>query len=391
MHQHHIRHHRILVAIETDPLRYHGEHAARPARAGRSGAEQLLAHVAADLAEQLPGAHRCMLTMPGALYDQTQLLQPGYPLFQALESLAESSLAGRDFEPRLLSFGSDSEGRMPAPALEPARDVPPALLQVLPAVMSAPGELLAPLAEASEHRFMETGQLSPQSAKALEAQFGIGVTHARLMTLTDLLAMLRLQLEHFGFPGLWTLLDSALEAAEPVEVRTDRGHRFNYRDGSVTGEFQTFDHWARDGAGRDVPAERLALAAAYADWTREFRQFLTTLSAHGVPFRSEVQASPGGDLHDGWYSEVTDHAAAPAAASVTGHSAGELGTVAITEVRDGRLVHHYPLGPDGLNAIHAALGAGGQAKGAVAWPGGICHDPVERRLLPDLVTGEAVQ
>ncbi|MDX1379959.1 MAG: hypothetical protein R3233_02505, partial [Xanthomonadales bacterium] len=305
--------------------------------------------------------------------------------------LAESSLAGRDFEPRLLSFGSDAEGRMPAPALEPARDVPPALLQVLPAVMSAPGEMLAPLAEASEHRFMESGQLSPQSAKALEAQFGIGVTHARLMTVTDLLAMLRLQLEHFGFGGLWTLLDAALEAAEPVEVRTDRGHRFAFRDGTVTGEFQTFDHWASQGAGKKLPAERQALAAAYADWTREFRQYLTTLSAHGVPFNCEVQASPGGDMHTGWFTETTGHAAPPAAASVTGHSAGELGTLAITEVRDGTLVHHYPLGPDGLNAIHAALRASGQAPGAVAWPGGVCHDPVERRLVPDLVTTEAAQ
>lgn len=386
-----IHHHRILVAIETDPLRYHGENAARPARADRSGAEQLLAHVAADLAEQLPGAQRCVLTLPGALYDQTQLLQPGYPLFETLESLAESSLAGRDFEPRLLSFGSDAEGRMPAPALEPARDVPPALLQVLPAVMSAPASVLEPLAEASEHRFLESGQLSPQSAKALEAQFGIGVTHARLMTVTDLHAMLRLQLENFGFAGLWTLLDAALEASQPVEVSTDRGHRFAYRDGSVTGEFQTFDHWARDGAGKDLPAERQALAAAYADWTREFRQYLTTLSAHAVPFRSEVRAAPGGELHEGWFTEATEHAAPPAAASVTGHSAGELGTVAITEVRDGRLVHHYPLGPDGLNAIHAALGASRLVPGAVAWPGGICHDPVKRRLVPDLVTAEAVQ
>ena len=44
----------LLVAIETDPLRYHGEHAVTLAPCTAADAEQLLAHVASDLAKLFP-------------------------------------------------------------------------------------------------------------------------------------------------------------------------------------------------------------------------------------------------------------------------------------------------------------------------------------------------
>ena len=83
--------HRILVAVETDATRYYGPNAARPALLGATDAEQMLAHIAADLHSLLPGISDCSLIATGALFDQTQILRPGYPVFSALERAAKQA------------------------------------------------------------------------------------------------------------------------------------------------------------------------------------------------------------------------------------------------------------------------------------------------------------
>ena len=79
-------HYRILVAIETDATRYYGPEAIRPELLGPSDAEQLLAHLATDLQALFPSISSCSLIVPGAVFDQTQVLRPSYPVFEALEA-----------------------------------------------------------------------------------------------------------------------------------------------------------------------------------------------------------------------------------------------------------------------------------------------------------------
>ena len=67
-----IRHQYILVGIETDPTRYHGESASRPALLDRISAEQVLDCIVTDLFEMIPHVRDCSVSMAGALYDQTQ-------------------------------------------------------------------------------------------------------------------------------------------------------------------------------------------------------------------------------------------------------------------------------------------------------------------------------
>ena len=92
---------------------------------------------------------------------------------------------------------------MPLPDLQPCEDIPLGLLQILPLLISGPADYVSQLAEEMEHRFIEQGQVSAHSAKSMEAQFQIASNHARFMTMTDLNALLRLQLEHYGFLPLW--------------------------------------------------------------------------------------------------------------------------------------------------------------------------------------------
>jgi hypothetical protein len=378
-----IRHKHIMIAVETDATRYHGEHASRPNLLSRNRAEQMLAHVSTDLAALLPDISQCTLTLAGTLLDQTQILRPGYPVYQAMQTLLQSSYQGQGFHPRLLSLGADDAGRLPLLDLEPEEGIPPGLLQLMPLLISGPAELMDGLSAASEHLFLDKGQVSPHTATAIQADFGVTVTHARFMTLTDLNAMLRLQLEHFGFLPLWELLDAALdERDEPLVVTTEQGLVFEWRDTVVSAGFETFDYWASTGAGRKSPAERLQLSRDYAGWTREYRQYLTLLQAHAVAAQQTLPGSS--NAFDGSFmTEVSADTPLAGAAAVTEHSAGDLGTVAVTVVEGDRLVNYYPLTAEGLNDLHRSIREAGLANGGFSFPGGICYNARTRRLAPD--------
>lgn len=366
-----------LVALETDATRYYGADAKRPAILGVNDAEQLLSHLAADLNALLPDISRCSLIAVGALFDQVQILRPGYPLFEALEATARGS--EKQFRPRLVSIGARG-GQLPVADLQPLEDIPLGLLQLLPFVIHGPAAEVAELGQAMEYRFVEEGQLSAHTAAWLQTAFEVTINHARLMTLTDLNAMLRLQLEHFGFLPLWELLDAALcGRPQALSVRTDSGREFHWREGAVFTGFETFDHWAQQGAGAKLAADRGLLAGGYGSWTREHRQYLTTLRAHGINLH--LQLPGAGPPLDGSYlvetSEVTPRAGD---AAVTEHSFDDLGTVAVTVVRDGRVANYYPLSARGLNDIHAAIGSRG---GTISFPGTILYDAGKRCLQPD--------
>ncbi|MGA9574171.1 MAG: hypothetical protein WBS20_09525 [Lysobacterales bacterium] len=379
-----ILHQYILVGIETDPTRYHGEHASRPALLDRAATEQLLAHIAADLTGMFPGLSRCSLSMAGGLYDQTQVLRPGLPLYMALERLQQTSNPGAEFQPRLLSVGA-SGGQMPLPELQPFDNIPLGLLQALPLLVSGPPQTVGELADEMERCFLEHGQVSAHTAKALETQFRISVNHARLMTFTDLNAMLRLQLEHYGFLPLWELLDAAMtNAAGKLEVSTPGGLRFKWRDNTVHCFFESFDWWAQRGGGAGLQAGQQRLQAAYADWSREYRSYLTMLTAHGVSVMQHLPGLEDAELGDSFLLEESTYAPDPSAAPVTTHSTDDLGTIAVTVVNGARQMNFYPLRANGLNDLHQFIRDEGYS-GDIAYPGRLCYDERTRQLVAELL------
>jgi hypothetical protein len=372
---------RALIALETDATRYYGPDARRPALLGRADAEQLLAHVAADLGALLPDIGACSLIAAGALFDQTQILRPGYPAFSALEAVSLNDDPAR-FRPGLVSLGAD-DGSMPDRALQPDPDIPPGLLQLLPLVVHGPAMTVEALGQAMEYRFLEEGQLSAHSASWLQGAFGVVINHARFMTLTDLNAMLRLQLEHFGFLPLWELLDAALSgAAGPLAVRGQHGVELEWREGAIHLRFETFDFWATEGAGAALPAARQALAESYANWTRETRQYLTTLAAHGLDV---VFHHPRDDrvLDGPYFSEPGLALPGSRRAAVTEHSFGDIGIISVTTVDGEEVLNHYPLSADGLNAMHAGIRRRVPQGHTISFPGSLLYDEESRRLVAD--------
>jgi len=371
----------ILVAIETDATRYHGAGARRPLLLNAADAEQMLAHLAADLQSLLPGITECSLIAAGALFDQTEILRPAYPVFAGLESAAKAAAAGSS--PTGLISIAARDGRMPVEALQPSNDVPLGALQILPVVVRGPKQAMAGLTELMEYRFLEEGQLSAHSVNWLQSAFDVIIHHARLMTLTDLNALLRLQLEHYGFLALWELLDAALSDPDSVlGVTSAGGQSWEWRDRVAHTAFETFDYWAASGGGAALPADRLKLAAGYADWTRELRQYLTTLAAHGVDVELHLPGEASA-LQGSFFQEISDARADSDACVVTQHQFDDLGTIAITLVQDGRIENLYPLRPRGLNDVHVYLRDRIPGGHTVAFPGTILYDESTRRLRPD--------
>lgn len=372
----------ILVGIETDPTRYHGERAQRPALLNRVAAEQVLSHVSADLTALFPSINRCTLSMAGALFDQTQVIRPGLPVYAGLETLQQSSNPGNEFLPRLLSIGA-SEDRMPLESLQPFTDIPLGILQILPILLTGPKRLVEELTGEMEHVFFEKGQLSAHSAKSIEAQFGVSVNHARFMTLTDLNALLHLQLKHFGSLPLWELLDAGLNPPpEPLEVQTDNGLKFKWQDGVVHAFFESFDWWARHGEGKKLDAANQKLQGAYVSRTLEYRRYLTTMQAHGVSVNQHLPGLEDAVLEDSFLMEESTVTPQPTAVSVTEHSTSETGIIAVTVVSGKRQINFYPLKPSGLNDLHQFIREQGLG-GDIAYPGHICYDELTRQIVAD--------
>jgi hypothetical protein len=372
---------RILIAIETDATRFYGANASRPHLLTQNDSEQMLAHISSDLKSLLPEISRCSLIAVGALFDQTQVLRPSYPVFRALEAVSTNDKQVV-FKPGLVSVGA-RDGEMPSPDLQPLLDIPLGLLQLLPVVIQGPKDLVNELGQAMEYRFMEEGQLSAHSSAWLETAFGISVNHARMMTLTDLSAMFRMQLSHFGFLPLWELLDAALTNSKgPISVATDGGQEFRWEDGAVHTVFETFDSWASVGKGAQATAERQALSAGYGDWTREVRQFLTTLNAHGLDVRFYLDGNDT-PLEGTFLKESSESTPGTGDSTITEHSYSELGTIALTVRDNGRVENYYPLCPRGLNDIQTHIRTHVPGVHSVAFPGTILHDERTRKLVPD--------
>lgn len=377
-------HQYILVGIETDPTRYHGENASRPALLERAAAEQVLAHIATDLTAMFPAIDRCSLSMAGALFDQTQILRPHLPVYTALETLQQSSNPGTDFQARLLSIGSN-EGQMPLQELQPFEDIPLGLLQILPLLISGPVEYVEGLMDEMEHRFLEQGQVSAHSAKALESQFQVSINHARFMTITDLNALLRMQLEHYGFLPLWELLDAAMASSVvTLEVNTPEGLTFKWQDETVHSFFESFDWWAQYGGGAEKQAEDQQLQSAYANWTREYRRYLTMLTAHGVRVSQHLPGLEDAGLTTTFLLEESTRAPEPSAARVTAHSVDDLGIIAVTVVNGGRQMNFYPLQASGLNDLHQFIRDQGYS-GDIAYPAQLCYDENSRQLAAEVL------
>jgi hypothetical protein len=371
-----LRHYAGLLAIELDP-----QHAdpieAPPAPLTVAAATALAGHLAKDLDRILDGIAHLGLVLPGALYDQTEILQPGFPLFRALAELYGNRSRRAEFTPHLMALGAD-QGFFPVPAINPLRRPGSGPLLLLPFCFIGLDPDIGRLAHVMEDTLLQNGEVSPATGEAVRRAFGVKALNLSFATVGDLCALLRTQLEANGFLPLWELLEHAwFERPGTRAVVLDAGNRYLVAEDHAHTSFYTFNDWAQFGPGRTLaPAE---LGAGYAEWTRAQRQYSMALEAYGLHVR-RVLANPG--LEE--TLATADGAAALAAfreipclsgeylverifhndsenperqVLITHQATPELGTLAYTITtldaagQLARLEHHYPLRPQGLQVI----------------------------------------
>ena len=218
----------------------------------RDSAEHVVAALAADIGHRVDDAATFDLVAVGALYDQAQLLRPGWPLHAALADSCARLPGGGG---RVIALGARA-GRLPAAALEPDARLYGSPMLVMPWLLAGPAQSVAAAGHRLEHELLEHGLADAALAMALGDAFGIETTHVRHLTTLDLCALACAQYTHADLGPIWQLVENALLSPHrALSVALADGLRLDW-----DGETATFD-------GSDA---------------RRIAQLRAILAAHGI-------------------------------------------------------------------------------------------------------------
>lgn len=298
----------------------------------RDQADAVAGHLAADLARLLPEAARTRLVVAGTLFEPAEVLQPGFPAWQAITELSSQGRL-RDFSAEIVAFGA-RVGRMPHTALQPPDAPPQGRMLVMPMVMSDPADASSSLESRLEAELFERGSIDPPARAALAEATGVDVIHAQCLTRADLLALHQVQLDSAGLGGFWPLIEHALLSPdEDVELALPGGLRTRWQtdDSRAEIEFVSFDQSDED-------------EDDYVLWLRALRSTTALLDAHGIAWRAAGTEPVVFDPETGLMIETAGSSSRPEGLTVHHHP--ELGLVAWSLIEDGRLYHLYPLDAD---------------------------------------------
>jgi hypothetical protein len=319
----------------------------------RDEAAQLAELVAADLHALVPQVDAARLALAGALFDQVELLRPGFPVWSTLDELARRVPRG-PLE-NVVAFGSH-DGQMPAQPLEPSPIFAEGPMRLLPLSLLAPSALAEELSELLEIHLVGRGEAGTLTADWLMRTLGIRLEHVRYLSRNDLLALTCVQYEHVNLASLWTLLEAALlTPAHPESAMSARGLSLQYADGKVL--TQSPAQWL---ATQTVDVAQRA--HDFAGIVFELRQYAALLDAHQLPLLLQPTAHAQTEAGAGYLLE-TLAAVEPSYESpvLFAHEAPGLGVVALTVAQRGdggaarALAHGYPWQPQALGPLLALL------------------------------------
>ncbi len=324
----------------------------------RDEAAELAALVAADLHGLVPQVDAARLALAAALFDQVELLRPGFPVWTTLEELARR--VPRGHLENVVAFGTH-EGHMPAQPLEPSVVYADGPMRLLPMSLLVPAEQAEELSEQLEVQLVGRGELGTRTADWLMRALGIRLEHARYFSRNDLLALTCVQYEHVNLAPLWVLLEAALLTPYQEEsTMSARGLALRYADGRVLA--QSPSQWLAGQAGALDPDGTRQRTHDFAGIVFELRQYAALLDAHQLPLQLQPYGAGASEAASGYLVE-TLAAVEPGydPPSLFAHEAPGLGVVAVTVAQRGdggharALAHGYPLQPQALGPLLALL------------------------------------
>ena len=314
----------------------------------RDEAATLAQLVATDLLGLVPQVASARLVLAGALFDQVELLRPGFPVWAMLDELARRVPHSR--LENVVAFGHH-EGSMPVPELEPSAIYADGPMRLLPVSLLVPATLAEDLSTQLEIQLVGRGEAGAKTADWLMRTLGVRLEHVRYLSRNDLLALTCVQYEHVNLAPLWALLETALLTPERDEsTMSARGLSLRYADGAVLA--QSPAQWLSRQSGD--PAQR---AHDFAGIVFELRQYAALLDAHRVPLQLEA-ADFKTEAAEGYLLEIRAAAAADLGSPhLFAHEAPGLGVVAVTVAQPAGaeparvLAHGYPMQPRALKPL----------------------------------------
>ncbi len=396
----------VVLTVELD-LETVSQGAVPPAPLGREEAETLGWALAEDLRRMAGSLDEVGLVVLAGLYDMTELLQPGLTLVDVVLELYQRSLPDTRFQAQLMTIGAHGDD-FPIPAIAPARQPGAGPLLAIPLIFVGPTDTIDQLSQRLEETLLDKGQASLKTANTITTRFGVRPLNLSYATFNDLCALLRIQLEHNGFEGLWTLLEAALFPGEqPVRVELEEGNLFLVHNNVCYTRFLGYDAWVNRHPDEPDPVGR------YGAWQRQQRQYSAALQAHGLTVLSyqpaneqdneaqvDVSAAYGQAQQQALPAEAqftqqvvldADSLNGASHITVTEHRLPALGPVAFSIMvhrQDGSalfLAHEYPLVPDAVRSIPDRWQEIANETGAVLeflQPGDLLTSEDGRHLVP---------
>ena len=318
---HHIR---LVAGIEIRPptksARFMLEH---------DQARRLSEPIADDLAAcvaQATSAHLCLV---GALLEPGQVLSPVQAPWTAM---IEIGRLDQNAEPGITIIGSH-QGQPARAQLAPLNTPPGGLFVCLPLLLSLDRNHSEALETLLEQTLFDQGGLKPPSLGTLHELTGLEPVHGQFMTLTDLMALTKMQLAAAGLDAFWAPVEHALlQPDRPFDIELPAGLHasWNAQYKRFEIEFLTFDQ-----AG--------LIDDDYALWLRAFRQTTALLDTHWIEWQCTTRnpncrIEPQGR----WLIETAAVSEQEDAGVWTQQLKGP-GLVAYTTVDNTRLKHYYPL------------------------------------------------
>lgn len=325
--------------------------------APREAAGQLALLIARDLEQLFPSLRQAGIILPGAIYDQTEILTAGFEVFQTLETMYVDACARESFEAQIISLGSVG-GEFPVAHLQPASTPMRGPLLLIPFAVVGPENALDALDADFDDRLLHEGECAPEIRQWLVNQFQVTLHHVQYLSLAGLCALTQTHLSAAGLDFLWQLLEIALTDPDGTDsVTIDFGLQAHYHQKLVTLPFATFALLARQAGTQAEPMT----AEQYTHLLRRLRQAALGLAAHGMTVAWQVAPPARQDnevIIEPQECDSTSTEEPSVRATLVEQNDAELGTVAwvLAEYSsDARLLRRttlYPLSPNGLTQAH---------------------------------------
>lgn len=310
---------------------------------------QRLAH---DLRAILPlDDEETALAFAAAAFPVEQILQPQWPVHDALNQYASAAFQGELQQNKVLTIGAD-HGLMPQ-GLHPIES--DQALMLMPFALYTNNTELAALFEAN---LMHKGMISPPCFEAISQHLTPHINHANYMTTLDLLAMMHNHYQQLGMDAVWQVIESALlQKQAKMMGQTAQHNHFFLVDHLV---FSPMFSYGQMVSYFDSDAQ------AYLAWLIAQRTAMSAFQAHGLELHlfqatewplSDEKICLGGfeknRLNGDYWTEVQGEIRPDQAVTLCFYESQQAGLVAISVKNiDAESQHiYYPLSPQGINSI----------------------------------------